>query len=258
MKIEFKWIGGATWILDIQGLRIACDPVLCPAGTVQNYGFFSSKRLDDPVVTEDDFRNIDIWLITHGHEDHLDKADLSCIERNTKVITHKNALRHLQKAQIKDLVVLHWGEKKSYEIKGTSVNIEAIPAVHGVKPLVAFFAGGVNGYWMTMQNNAEHLSIYVTSDTILHRKVHKTLQGRQVDLLIPNMGAVKKGSWMGPLTLSASMLNTMVDMLQPKLCIPVHFGTFEHYVEPISEVEKLQHENIVILEPGQTYTKIYT
>ena len=55
MNVEFKWIGGATWILDVQGLRIACDPVLCPAGTVQDYGFFSSKRLNDPVFADDDF-----------------------------------------------------------------------------------------------------------------------------------------------------------------------------------------------------------
>jgi L-ascorbate metabolism protein UlaG (beta-lactamase superfamily) len=60
MNIEFKWIGGATWILDVQGLRIACDPVLCPARTVQDYGFFSCKRLNDPVFADNDFENMAI------------------------------------------------------------------------------------------------------------------------------------------------------------------------------------------------------
>ena len=52
MEMTFTWIGGATWILKIQNvLRIACDPVLCPAGTIQYYGFFSSTRLNEPVFT---------------------------------------------------------------------------------------------------------------------------------------------------------------------------------------------------------------
>lgn len=254
MKIEFKWIGGATWILDVQGLRIACDPVLCPAGTVQDYGFFSSKRLNDPVFADDDFENIDIWLITHGHEDHLDEPGLARIGNGARVITHKNTLKILQKIQELDITALRWGEEKSYEIKGFFISVEAVPAVHGINPLVALFAGGVNGYWVAIRNNEEQLSVYVTSDTVSHRKIRRMLQGREVDLLIPNMGAVKQGSLMGTLTLSAKMLRDILNIVRPKLCIPVHFGTFEHYVEPISEVEQWQDKNIVILKPGQTYT----
>ena len=128
--------------------------------------------------------------------------------------------------------------------------------MHGVNPLVALFAGGVNGYWVMIRNNEEQLSVYITSDTVSHRKVRRALQGRQVDLVIPNMGAVKKGSWMGTLTLSAKMLHDIMSIIQPKLCIPVHFGTFEHYIEPISEVEKWQDKSIVLLKPGQMYTGI--
>ncbi|MCK4365876.1 MAG: hypothetical protein KAW45_07480 [Thermoplasmatales archaeon] len=33
--------------------------------------------------------------------------------------------------------------------------------------------------------------------------------------------------------------------------IPVHFGTFSHYTEPISEVEKWQDPSVKILKPGE-------
>ena len=254
MHIAFTWIGGATWILDIEGIRIACDPVLCPAGTVQNYTFFSSKRLNEPVFTETAFQDIDLWLITHGHEDHLDQAGSTHIQPEATVITHHNALKKLQQAGLQKIVVLQWREQQSYDMKGKQIAIEAIPAIHGVNPLVAWLAGGVNGYWITVQDPECSVSFYITGDTVLHRNVLRTLQGRPVDILIPNMGAVKQKSWMGALTLSAAMLRKLMALLQPKYCIPVHFGTFEHYIEPISTVETQGNAPIVILKPGQTYT----
>jgi len=130
MDFEFKWVGGATWIMKIQGLKIACDPVLCPAGTIQDYKVFKTKRLNDPIFTEDDFEDIDLWLITHGHEDHLDKAGLSRIKQGSKVVTHKNALGRLREIGKVETNVLETGEKTSFEIKNLSINIEAMPAVH--------------------------------------------------------------------------------------------------------------------------------
>lgn len=254
MRIKFTWIGGATWILDIEGMRIACDPVLCPAGTIQNYILFSSKRLNEPVFTDTDFQDIDLWLITHGHEDHLDQAGVAHIQPGATVITHQNALKKLQKAGLQNITVLRWGENRFYDIKGKQVSIEAIPAIHGVNPLVARLAGGVNGYWITVENPEHLISFYATGDTVLHKNVLRPLEGCQVDVLIPNMGAVKQNSWLGPLTMSAGMLQEFMTLLQPKHCIPVHFGTFEHYVEPISEVEEQENNAIIILQPGQMYT----
>jgi len=52
------------------------------------------------------------------------------------------------------------------------------------------------------------------------------------------------------LTLNAGMLKKVIALLQPKYVIPVHFGTFEHYVEPVSEIEKLKDVRINFLKPG--------
>lgn len=46
------------------------------------------------------------------------------------------------------------------------------------------------------------------------------------------------------LTLDAKMLQKMISALQPKMVIPVHYGTFEHYKEPVEEIEKLQDRRI--------------
>lgn len=81
-----NWIGGATFILSIGNLNIAVDPVLCQKGTVQDYFWFKSERIEQPVYSEGDFENIDLWLITHNHEDHLDSIGLSKISSSSKVI----------------------------------------------------------------------------------------------------------------------------------------------------------------------------
>ncbi|MFC1836053.1 MBL fold metallo-hydrolase [Thermodesulfobacteriota bacterium] len=254
MEIEFKWIGGATWTLSVGGLKLACDPVLCPAGTVQDYVVFKSRRLTDPVFQDGDFDDVDLWLITHGHEDHLDQAGLARIKAGSKVVTHRNARRKLRRSGADEIIRLRRGESKTLKVAGAEVNVEAIPAVHGVNPLMALFAGGVNGYWVTVRGEEGLISLYATGDTVDNPRVMTALQGRAVDLLIPNMGAARPASWSGTITLSARMLRRFVDILRPKLTVPVHFGTFEHYVEPVAEILKLGEESVQILQPGETLT----
>lgn len=251
MPLELKWIGGATWILRVDGVNLACDPVLCPAGTIQDYGWFSSRRLEAPVYTEEDFQDVDVWLITHQHDDHLDAEGLARIGPGAHVVTHANALPKLRRSRAASITSLAWHEQHRLTIKGCELVIEAMPAVHGVNPVSAWFAGGVNGYWVTLTKNQVTRSIYVTGDTVAARPVLNALQGRRVDILIPNMGAAKQGSWIMTLTLSARMLRQIKDLLKPKITIPVHFGTFEHYVEPIEKVAAWHDETVRILAPGQ-------
>ena len=82
-----------------------------------------------------------------------------------------------------------------------------------------------------------YASLYVTGDTVMATPVLRALQDRHVDVLIPHMGAAKQGSVIMALTLSAAMLRRLIDLLSPTVTIPVHFGTFEHYTEPMTVVE---------------------
>jgi L-ascorbate metabolism protein UlaG (beta-lactamase superfamily) len=104
------------------------------------------------------------------------------------------------------LTVLSWKQTKAFNLKGYKIEIEAIPAIHGVNPLSALFAGKVNGYYLTISKGQEKARIYITGDTVYKNKIIKALENKQIDLLIPNMGAAKQGSWIMTLTLNSSML----------------------------------------------------
>lgn len=237
--------------MTIGNLNIACDPVLCKKGTIQNYFWFRSKRLEEPVYNEKTFYNIDLWLITHNHEDHLDSAGLSQIDKETKVISNRNTSKILTIKGITDLTVLDWHKSKKFSIKGYEIEIKAIPAIHGINPLSALFAGKVNGYYLTISNGKEKARVYITGDTVYKNKVVNSLDGKEIDLLIPNMGAAKEGSWIMTLTLNSKMLKKMITKLNPKIVIPVHYGTFAHYKEPIGEIENIKDERIKFVKIGE-------
>jgi N-acyl-phosphatidylethanolamine-hydrolysing phospholipase D len=252
MKFSFKYVGGATWILRVGAVKIACDPVLCPAGTVQDYLWFKSKRMIEPVFDESDFEDVDLWLVTHNHEDHLDLAGADRVHSKSVAVTHTNAISTLWQTGSTDVRPLKHGEWTDFSIKGMNIRVEAIPAVHGVNPVSAWLAGGVNGYWMTVSDGDEQRSIYIPGDTVIKRRVLTALRDRKADLLIANVGAAKKGSWIGTLTLSASMLKRLMKLLDPAVTIPVHFGTFAHYAEPIDVIQSWNDEAVRILSPGET------
>ena len=255
MDLTFQWIGGATAIVSLENLKIAIDPVLCPKGTIQDYFWFKSKRIEEPIYSKNDFKDVDIWLLTHNHEDHMDELGLKMIASATHVISNKNSIRKLDKKGLTHHTVLQWGKKKIYQIKGYTIEVEAIPAIHGVNPISAFFAGKVNGYLVTISKDNEHKTIYFTGDTVYKNKVIKALNERKIDLLVPNMGAAKQGSWIMTLTLNVKMLQKMIAKLNPKIVIPVHYGTFEHYNEPVEKIKEIGDERIRIVAVGSK-TKI--
>lgn len=255
MDLTFQWIGGATAIIALVDLKIAIDPVLCPKGTIQDYFWFKSKRIEKPIYKKEDFDTIDLWLLTHNHEDHLDELGLEMINNPTYVVSNQNTVKKLAQKELGQHAVLKCGEKKKYQIKTYTIEVEAIPAIHGVNPVSAFFAGKVNGYLVTITKDNESKTIYFTSDTVYKKRVINKLKNRKIDLLVPNMGAAKQGSWIMTLTLNAKMLQKMIAKLNPKIVIPVHYGTFEHYKEPVEKIREIADERVRIVAVGSK-TKI--
>ena len=222
MVVGFQWIGGATFILSIGDLRIAVDPVLCEKDTTQDYFWFKSKRLEPPIYSKNDFENIDLWLITHKHEDHLDSIGLSKISSFAKIISNKNSSKIIKRNKANDLMVLDWKQTKKLYLKTYNIEVEAIPAIHGINPISALFAGKVNGYYLTISKGQERIRIYISGDTVYKHRVIHALKNKEIDLFIPNMGAAKQGSWIMTLTLNSRMLKNMISELHPKNIIPVH------------------------------------
>jgi len=245
MKVKFKWIGAACFILEIdEQYKIACDPGLSPQGTLYDFGFFKSERTIGPEYEVTDFKDVDIWLLTHNHQDHIDRDGLSVIDNQSAKICHPNVVKKLAKKGLDRIDSVSWGEFRKFPRQKAELTVHVVPAIHGSNFLTSYFAGGVNGYWLEVKVDGELKNIYITGDTVCHGVLEKHIGNRICDLLIPNMGAVKSDRFGGPLTMNSDMLIHMIDCFEPLAVLPVHYGCFTHYSEGFPEVD-LSHKPLV-------------
>lgn len=248
MQLELNIVGGATWVLNVNNkFKIACDPVLAPIGTEYNFKFFKSKRIKAPIYDDSTFDNVKIWMITHGHADHIDERGIKKILKEDYVVCNKNSQELLKTAKNENIITLNWHESQIIKINDFVIKIQAIPAFHGKNYLTSVLAGKVNGYLLTIDNGKVKKTIYVTSDTVFDKRIIKSLENQNIDVLIANMGEVKSKMWGGPLTMDISMLNMFIKNITPKKVIPVHIDDFSHYETP---VEMLKENGIELIENG--------
>lgn len=238
MNARLLSVGGACFLLDIDGvLRVGCDPALSAEGTTLDFRFFSSQRRRAPRFRADELAAVDVWLITHGHADHLDAEGVRAIGSGSRVITDVTARRALSRGACTNVTTLAWGETVSFERGPYSMTVEAVRAHHGSNWLARALAGRVNGYYLQISKDGEMLVLYVTSDTVLHPRVLDPMRGRRIDVLVANLGGVLAGRWGGPLTMTPGMLRRMVSELKPKEVVPLHCDDFSHYTTTVAQLE---------------------
>lgn len=162
----------------------------------------------DPVSRYADYSKIpkaDIILVTHHHGDHLDPAAINLIlKKDTDPLLTKGCFE-----QIKKGTVLNNGESKS--VKG--IKIGAVPAynlVHKRDNGEPFHPKGVgNGYVITFGDK----KVYVAGDTENVPEMRK-LSGIDIAFLPMNL----------PYTMTPEMAADAVNMINPKIFYPYHFG----------------------------------
>lgn len=76
-RASLTWIGHASFLVVLGGLRILIDPVLAPNLGIAGLG--PTKRLVKPGIPMEDLADVDVVLLTHNHRDHMDEWTLSRI-----------------------------------------------------------------------------------------------------------------------------------------------------------------------------------
>jgi L-ascorbate metabolism protein UlaG (beta-lactamase superfamily) len=75
--LRVSFVGHATLLIQTAGLNILTDPVWSERASP--FGFAGPKRVNDPGVPFDALPPIDVVLVSHGHNDHLDVVTLSAL-----------------------------------------------------------------------------------------------------------------------------------------------------------------------------------
>jgi len=206
MKITL--LGQAGFLIElINGKTIMIDPYL--SNSLQEQKGNQFERLI-PIKSEFRQRRPDILIFTHNHGDHYDMESVATILDGPPIII-------LGPFPVFKSVTSRWSNKhnvivmnSSVEYSQSNLHIKAVIAFHETNDCV--------GYVL----ESEGKSIYFSGDTLYSEMIIQSLKGISLDAAFVcingcgnNMNAIDAGR--------------LVDLLKPKLAVPVHWDMFERF-----------------------------
>jgi L-ascorbate metabolism protein UlaG (beta-lactamase superfamily) len=204
-SLHITYIGHATVLIEIDGVRILTDPVLRNRiGHIKRFG-----RPVDPI-----HRNaLDAVLISHMHLDHLDLPSLRLLGYNQRLIVPSGARHMLERQGFTNIEEVEAGEIANVE----NITIAATIAHH-------------EGSRYPFGPEAETLgflvkggsTVYFAGDTDLFPEMAAIATNIDVALL-PVWGW---GPTIGDGHLTPRRAAESLQLLKPKAAIPIHWGTF--------------------------------
>ena len=121
------WIGHATFLLKLGNTTIITDPVF-----EKNMGplIFGPKRYVDPAINLKEIPEINLFLLTHNHYDHLSTRTIQKFPyKKAKVLAPLKLGKYFTKNGFSNVSEMDWYD----EIKINDLKITFMPAVHWSK-----------------------------------------------------------------------------------------------------------------------------
>jgi len=215
------WLGHATFLIQLNGVRILTDPVF---GSVP----LTPRLAKFPVDIE--HLSPDIICISHGHYDHLDMASLEALEiysKKTKIIMPSKLPSYLKQGA--DVTELAWYDETTQH----GIKFTALPASHWHRRGVFDFNRAL---WCSFLIEVEGKSIFFAGDTAMDKHFSEIAnKGYKIDTALMPIGAYKPESVMKQSHMNPQEALKGAELLGAKEMIPYHYGTFNLSDEPIGE-----------------------
>jgi L-ascorbate metabolism protein UlaG (beta-lactamase superfamily) len=247
-RLTITYVGHETLLLELDGIRLLTDPMLRMR--------FPLLRRHGPLPNRAITKNLDAVLISHLHLDHSNPASLQLLPRETPLLLPRGARRILRRYRFTDMRELGPGESARFG----NVTVTATTARHtGKRYPWGHFAEAV-GYMIEGP-----LKVYFAGDTGIFDGLADLAGDLDVALLpIWGWGLRLPDDHLSPETAAKAL-----QLLQPKLAIPIHWGTFlplgasmfyGHYLsDPPHDFVRLASEyapeiRTVVVQPGESIT----
>jgi L-ascorbate metabolism protein UlaG (beta-lactamase superfamily) len=193
------YVGHATVLLELDGVRLLTDPVLRPR----------IAHLRRRVPSADPLTAIDAALVSHVHYDHLDRPSLRALGTDVTIVAPRGTRRLLRGfADVREVDV---GD----EVEFGEVTVHATPAEHRSARFMLRSAPSL-GYVISGSRR-----IYFAGDTDLFEGM-SALAGALDVALVPVAGW---GAKVGPGHLDPLRAAHAVKLLRPRIAVPIHWGT---------------------------------
>jgi L-ascorbate metabolism protein UlaG (beta-lactamase superfamily) len=200
---RLRWLGHATVLVELDGVRLLTDPLL--------RAWVLHLRRAAPLDLEG-LDNLDAVLVSHVHYDHLDLPSLQRIGLQARVILPKGAGRLVRSRGFKSVEELVVGETAAVG----SLVVRAVPAEHGSLRLLGTKSDAL-GYVIEGSRR-----VFFPGDTDLHPSMADLAPGLDV-ALVPIWGW---GPSLGPGHLDPRRAAEALTLLRPRIAVPIHWGTY--------------------------------
>jgi L-ascorbate metabolism protein UlaG (beta-lactamase superfamily) len=201
VSVEITWVGHATVLIEIDGVRVLTDPLLRRrVGPLVRVG---------PPPSSEATRGIDAVLVSHLHHDHLDPPSLRRV--GSPVIAPRGSAAWLRRRRLRDVRELSVGESLAVG----SLQVAAVTATHDDRRLHIGPTADPLGFTV-----AGSSSVYFAGDTDLYDEM-AALAGVDVALL-PIWGW---GTTLGPGHLDPERAARAAALISPRVVVPIHWGS---------------------------------
>ena len=180
----------------------------------------------DPFKIEKNYNDADIVFITHDHYDHYSEEDIDkVINENTTIIIPEELLTKILRKGINKNAVITVESNKEYMVQG--IKFETIPAYNTNKTFHPKENDWV-GYIITLDG----IRYYIAGDTDITEENRKV----KCDVAFVPVG--------GTYTMNYSEAAELVNIIKPKIAVPIHYGSVVGTKQDATNFIKLLHSSI--------------
>ncbi|MCD0467481.1 MBL fold metallo-hydrolase [Flavobacterium sp. ENC] len=229
--MKLHHLRNATLVIETEKHVILIDPMLGKRKTIAPFTLFRYKPKRNPLTalpknSRDILSKVTHCLITHLHQDHIDRAGEVFLKRKSipVICSIKDEKALLQRGLTVIQSLDYW--QPQYFLDG---KITGIPAVHGYG-FIAKLMGNVMGFYIELQNEK---SVYISSDTIFTEHVQKVLTELKPDIATVACGTAR-------LDIGQPLLMRMDDIL--KFAVLAPGKVFANHLEALNHCPTTREE----------------
>ena len=180
----------------------------------------------DPFKIDRNYNDADIIFITHDHYDHYSEEDIDkVINENTVIVIPEELLTKVLKKGINKEAIVTVEPNKKYMVQG--IKFETIPAYNINKT----FHPKEND-WVGYVIEINGVKYYIAGDTDITEENKKV----KCDVAFVPVG--------GTYTMDFKEAAQLVNEMQPKVAVPIHYGSVVGTKQDAEKFVKLLHTNI--------------
>lgn len=256
-----QFIGTATVLIRYQGLTILTDPNFVHKGEHVHLGYgLTSQRQTNPAIEFDKLPPIDLVILSHMHDDHFDKLVQERLNRNTPIVSTREASEGLKRLGFQQRFALSDWDRLEVSKGEARLRITAVPGRHGAAG-VSVLLPTVMGSVLDFGANADvpDYRMYISGDTLVYDDIHTIAQRYPgIDLALLHLGGTRiLGTF--KVTMDGKDGVQMMQIVKPKKTVPIHYNDYDVFKSPLSEFAREVKaagldEGVVYLAHGDTYT----